>query len=50
VVSVFAGLRVVLGAVTVVNRDGAAAQRLARTEVAEYLAGGGGPRHGLEPR
>ena len=31
-------VRVVLGAVTVVDRDGAAARRLARTEVAKYLA------------
>ena len=31
-------IRVVLGAVTVVDRDGAAARRLARTEVAKYLA------------
>jgi 5,10-methylenetetrahydromethanopterin reductase len=31
-------VRVVLGAVTVVDRDGAAARRRARTEVAKYLA------------
>jgi 5,10-methylenetetrahydromethanopterin reductase len=31
-------VRVVLGAVTVVDRDGGAARRLARTEVAKYLA------------
>jgi 5,10-methylenetetrahydromethanopterin reductase len=31
-------VRVVLGAVTVVDRDGAAARRRARTEVAQYLA------------
>jgi hypothetical protein len=31
-------VKVVLGAVTVVDSDGAAARRLARTEVAKYLA------------
>ena len=33
-----AEIRVVLGAVTVVDRDGAAARRRARAEVARYLA------------